>query len=289
MGGMGNQMFQHAAARAIARHHNCELRYDLSYMGHADQGTVRDFELHHFRGCAAPLNQMEGLRFGSQYRAPIFRRGLARLVRSINPHGWYEEPDIAFDPDSATIADNSVVVGRFQSYRYFEDIVDLIRSDFEMVTLVSGRCVELCKQARDAPSVGLHVRRTDYVDSEAYRQVIQALPLEYYARALDCIREILGTKVQLYIVSDDIAWCREQPIFRVAHTFVDLAQAAHPHIEEFEVLRSCRHFIISNSTFAWWAAWLGAAEDKQVIAPASWSHNPEFDSPDRVPNGWLRL
>jgi hypothetical protein len=289
MGGMGNQMFQYAAARALAYRLGADLRYDLGYMGHADQGTIRHFELHHYRCIGRPLDRREDLRFGSQYKAPLLKRVMSRVSRAARPPGFYEEPGIAYDPAFVTLPNDTVIVGRFQSSLYFEEIADQLRDDLRLSSQISTPCRQICRLARSEASVGVHVRRTDYVDNEAYRHYIQALPLDYYARALDRMRNAVGADARFYVVSDDIAWCRNQGLFRDAHCFVDLSGSAHPHIEEFEVLRNCRHFVVSNSTFAWWAAWLSDSSDKIVIAPAQWSHNRELDSADRVPLSWTRI
>lgn len=289
MGGMGNQMFQYAAGRALAHRLGVELRYDTSYMGHADEGTVRHFELHHFRCIGRPLSWRESLRFGSQYDASVPQRWLARAVRALWPHKFYQEPTIDYDSSFRKLRDELVVVGRFQSHLYSGHILGLLREDFRLSRPTSSHCRQLRQEARRGLSVGVHVRRTDYVNDSTYRDVIQALPLDYYQRALARVRESLGASVQLYVVSDDIAWCRDQPVFSGAHAFVDLAAAEHPHVEEFEVLRNCRHFVISNSTFAWWAAHLSDSTSKLVIAPRQWSHNNQFDSADRTPATWVRL
>lgn len=287
MGGMGNQMFQYAAARALAHRLGTDLRYDLGYMGCAESGTVRHFELHHLRCAGRPLTVREDLRFGSQYRASIPRRVIARVMRAAQPSSFYEEPRLAFDPAFHALRDDTIIVGRFQSYLYFDEVSDLVRDDFRLAYRTSAMCRAICEEARTGNSVGLHVRRTDYVNDDAYRHVIQALPLDYYARALVSVRDALGADVRIYVVSDDIAWCREQDLFRDAHRFVNLSGAEHPHLEEFEVLRNCRNFVISNSTFAWWAAWLSESPDKLIFAPKQWSHNEEINGADRIPDNWI--
>jgi hypothetical protein len=289
MGGMGNQMFQYAAARQLSHCIGAELRYDTSFIGRTAQGTARNFELPHFSCVGRPLSTFESLRFGSQYRAPLAQRLVARVVRGMRPHSFYEEPSISFDPSFQSLGNDTVIVGRFQSYLYFQRIADLLRKEFRNSQPLSSKCRSLCEEARVSRSVGLHVRRTDYVNNEVYRNVIQSLPLDYYDRALAHIWDVVGRDTHLYIVSDDISWCRQQSVFRHAHRFVDLSNSAYSHLEEFEVLRSCRHFVISNSTFAWWAAWLSDSQNKEVVGPREWSHNKQFDSPDRFPPGWTRL
>jgi hypothetical protein len=289
MGGMGNQMFQYAAARALAHRLGAELRYELSYLGRASEGTLRHFELHHFRIVGAALSVAETLRFGSQNKASVGQRLVARVVRTLRPRHSYEEPGIAFDPGLLELPDDTVISGRFQSPFYFDAIAGILRDDFHLSVPASPKGQPLVERARATRSVGVHVRRTDYINNPTYANVIQALPLDYYDRALTHVRDRLGSDFELFIVSDDIAWCREQPVFQEAQVFVDLSDTAAPSVEEFEVLRNCRHFVISNSTFAWWAAWLSDAPDKLVIAPEQWSNNAEWDSVDRIPKTWITL
>lgn len=289
MGGMGNQMFQYAAARALSLRLGRDLCYDLSYLCHAAEGTVRRFELDHFRCQGKPLDGLANLRFGSRSGAPLHHRLLARLISSIQPHRLYEEPSIMFDPAAQSLPDNTVLTGRFQSPHYFDGFEATLREDFRLATDLSAEGQALITAVRQRTSIGVHVRRTDYVDSAAYRNVIQALPLEYYQKALDQIRSEIGKDATIYVISDDIAWCRSQPTFSQCDEFVDLSYTPHPHIEEFAVLSSCQHFVISNSTFAWWAAWLAPDRNKTVIAPTRWSHNPDFDSVDRIPAEWIKI
>ncbi len=286
MGGMGNQMFQYAAARAVAHRLGVELRYDLSYLG---RGAIRHFELHHFRCEGRPLGWLEYLRFGSQSGSRLSRRALARATRAILPRNSYEEPGLAFDASVRSLPDDTVISGRFQSYLYFDEISELLRGDFRLSAAISARGRALREQAQGSKSLGVHVRRTDYVNNTAYKDVIQALSIDYYERALTRSRAELGPDIELYVVSDDIKWCQKQPLFRDVQIFVDLSDTATPPIEEFEVLRHCQNFVISNSTFAWWAAWLSAAPDKLVIAPEEWSHVTEFSGQDRLPPNWVAI
>ena len=289
MGGMGNQMFQYAAARALAQRLGTDLRYELSYLGQADGHTPRHFELHHFRIAGAALTASENLRFGSQSGASLGQRAVARIVRTLRPRHSYEEPEGLFDPHCLNLPDDTVLSGRFQSPLYFDAIADILRADFQITTPISPQGQALIDRARTSRSVGVHVRRTDYISNPIYARVLQALPCAYYEQALNHVRATLGPDTEIFVISDDIAWCREQPVFRDAAVFVDLSDTPSPAIEEFAVLRQCRNFVISNSTFAWWAAWLSEAARKLVIAPRAWSRNPRWDEALRLPSAWVTL
>ncbi len=288
MGGLGNQLFQYAAARALSLRLGADLRLDLSYLGRVETGTTRHFELHHFRHAGSQLKGFEYLRFGSQAKASLLQRAASRVVRSMQPFAAYEEPTIEYDKDFCTLDDDTVLSGRFQSYRYFEDKREVLIDDLQPKYELTSACSKLCSRAASENSVALHVRRTDYMSNEAYRNVIQALPLDYYERALARTSQEIGLDAKYYVISDDITWCRTQSAFACCDVFVDLSDSPAPHIEEFQVLRSCRSFIISNSTFAWWGAWLGQHPNKFVVAPAQWSHNPLFDGSTRLPNTWRK-
>lgn len=289
MGGLGNQLFQYAAARALAERHKTELRFDLSYLGKPSVGTLRHYELHHFQHQGRPLDRVEYLHYGSLARSPIFERAVARVLRVVNPVELYQEPTIEYDSSFQTLSNKKTVLsGRFQSPFYFDCIRNSLIQELQPSQLVSQACSHLMRHVAETISVGIHVRRTDYVNSDAYQNVISALPLEYYERAIHFVNSSLPS-ARIYIVSDDIAWCQKQDVFRDAAMFIDMSESRFPHIEEFQILRHCRSFIISNSTFAWWAAWLSESASKLVVAPRVWSHAPEFQSASRLPSDWVQI
>lgn len=140
------------------------------------------------------------------------------------------------------------------------------------------------RAAQRPRTVGVHVRRGDYA-KPAYRDVLPIVPAAWYEQAGEIMRARLGD-VRFLVVTDDPGWARD--CLRLPGP-TDLASGEHPSspIEDLAVLSACAHHVIPNSTFGWWGARLSAGEG-HVIAPTCWSLNDEPD-PDLLPSPWIRL
>ena len=122
--------------------------------------------------------------------------------------------------------------------------------------------------------VGIHVRRGDYRSKPDCHPV---LPWEYYAHARQALGDHSGDG-KYHVVSDDIGWCREWMPYASTYGSGDPA-------DDFLSLAACRRILCANSTFSWWAAWLGRAE--RVTLPSPW-FGPALphDTRDLLPPGW---
>ena len=128
--------------------------------------------------------------------------------------------------------------------------------------------VELIKEIRKKNSVAIHIRRGDYLDVENIN-LFYKITKTYYLSALDYLKKNLNDKMDIYIFSDDIEWCKtEYGDLEGAH-FID-STISDSHLVDFEIMRNCKYFIIANSTFSWWASWLSEYSNKIVIAPEKW-------------------
>ena len=122
-------------------------------------------------------------------------------------------------------------------------------------------------------SVFVHVRRGDYVSERRTALAHGVCPPEYYARALTVLRQRLGDP-PLYLFSDDLTWAwRHLPLQGWSVTAVDATGWERPELvdlAEFELMRRCRHGVMANSSFSWWAAFLLQSAHSLVIAPERW-------------------
>ena len=107
-------------------------------------------------------------------------------------------------------------------------------------------------------SCSIHVRRGDYI---TLKQIYHNLDKDYYMKSL----ERINPSGPIYIFSDDINWCRENIDVKNA-----IYSANNSEIEDFQLMRSCNHNIISNSTFSWWSAWLNCNQNKKIMQPKLW-------------------
>ena len=165
----------------------------------------------------------------------------------------------------------------FQSEKYFKHIEHEIRQDFTFKNEIAIPCKHKMSTV-DTP-IALHIRRGDYLRNSAYHN---NLGLDYYASALkkfDDDRTVL-------IFSDDSQWCKEQELFAEDRFLVSEGSDSYT---DLCLMSLCSDFIIANSSFSWWGAWLSKAVDKVVCAPEKWfgPENAHHDTSDLLPDEWV--
>jgi hypothetical protein len=274
-GGLGNQMFQYAAARRLARHHKTMLRLDTSWYSTGDRQLRRPFlldELTLHRDVR--IDRLGSPRtYLNRLRSKLQRRLASRLVHT--------ERSQAFDRAVIDLPNGAHLVGFFQSEEYFEDVADLIRFEFEPRDPTLRARVRQGLQAYRRPAqplVAVHVRRGDYLD--VYSDQSLAIPLERINAAME---RFYGAAFVVF--SDDLAWCSTA----LAGPHVHLSPF-HTAIEDLCAMTECDHNIIANSTFSWWGAWLNPRPARVVVAPLQWNgpRNSTPEPEDLVPRNWLR-
>ena len=152
---------------------------------------------------------------------------------------------------------------------------------------MGGLNAELASEIQATVSVGVHIRRGDYVANPIANQFHGVCSLEYYLAAIAKLKEEIGAP-RFFVFSDDIGWARQNLRLPDPTTFVDHNGEAHDY-EDLRLMSLCKHHIIANSSFSWWGAWLSNNPDKIVIAPERWFRDPSMDPRDLVPEGWHRL
>ena len=276
-GGLGNQMFQYAAARALSLRLGVPLVVDLRFYEKAVARSpkapwILDFPLQ------ARIRSYAGA-FPGAHSLP--RRALRRLY-SERGSRRYVQPGLRFDPAFFDLRDGAVVTGEFQSPLYFQDAWHRIAPELDLIS--AGRLAPdgeaegepLCRM------IGVHVRRGDYAGNPAFAM---ADAERYYGEALAAARARGDAPVLVF--SDDIAWCRRQPLFAGAR-FRESAAGAPPYHDLF-AMSLCRTLVIANSSFSWWAAWFAHLRGADVIAPARWIMGETSGAMRILPDAWLRL
>ena len=112
--------------------------------------------------------------------------------------------------------------------------------------------------------------------------------MEYYIKAIEHIDKEVNNPVY-YIFSDDIEWCKNNFSFLKNAVFVSHEYAGEKFSSYLYLMIQCKHYIIPNSTFAWWAAWLNNEQNKIVIAPNKWYTSYNFELKDLIPSTWITL
>jgi len=246
-GRLGNQLFQYAALVGIAKN----LNYDFCIPDHSN---VPWFDQEVDGNIVTKYHQLQHL-FEMNYL-----------------NGRYGEVDgYEIDVHQAEFCeelfnecpDNSSLLGHFESYHYFENAEKELRKDFIIRERLLEAAFKFHKDKKTELPVCVSVRRGDYIKFQDHHPPC----VESYYR--ECI-EKLGKDRQYLITSDDIEWCKK--IF-VGNNFIfnDVIpnNIYKPHFD-FAVGSLCNDFIISNSTFSWWVAWMSNSKDKKVFAPYPW-------------------
>ena len=174
------------------------------------------------------------------------------------------------------------VHGYFQNYQHFLRYADTIHQELKVKTEPSVENQKMLENIEKNNSVCVHIRRGDYLNPEwSYLNICN---YDYYKKAMERVKEKVENPV-FYIFSntpEDIAWIKEHYDFSEYNIeYVDLN---NPDYEELRLMYSCKHFIISNSTFSWWAQYLGEYENKVVVAPSEWNREVDDCSGIYMPN-----
>lgn len=280
IGGLGNQMFQYATGRALALRNDTDLIIDQSGFT-KDIGAVvaRHYELDRLRIAARPANRVERLRL-------LLGRRPQQLLRWLG--GWriFRERSLAYDADAANSGDGTYLVGYWQSWRYFADIADRLASELQPAKPLSERSQSALVKMHGTDSVCLHVRRGDYL--AAIHAPHGVIGIDWYRAALARIRETVA-RPTVYVFSDDLDWCRDAFADQdLELRFVDWNRGDDSW-QDLYLMAGCKHAIIANSSFSWWAAWLGdqqAASGRRVIAPAQWRVELGCPISDICPPSW---
>lgn len=194
MGGLGNQMFQYAAARRLADKHGTDLYLDLSfYQEQALSDTSRHFELDCYPiqailASKAELRKVLPMDFRPSFAFKVmWRLGLDRRIRPINEAGK------GFNERLMTVRDNTYLIGWWQNENYFLDIRSKLLRDFTPKN-ISDYSKDMVAKTKKTNSVALHVRRGDYVSNKHAKKDHGGIAtLEYYKQAIDLIKTKLET------------------------------------------------------------------------------------------------
>ena len=290
-GGLGNQMFQYAAAKAIAIRLGVELKLDISLLQDRTPRkdfTYRDYELNVFNlnDDIATISEVRKY-VPDLWNSHKIVHAIYRMKRKLSRRNYFlEKMKYQIDAGFFNIKDNTYIYGYLQSEKYFIDCKAELLNIFTLRADINEENKDLIKQIENDNSVSIHIRRGDYVNSP-----FQLLELEtYYLHAIEAMQQ-KAKDLTFYIFTNDYNWTKEQ--FRninIRKKFVDINNDSLSYMDMILMSR-CNHNICANSSFSWWGAWLNAHPDKIVIAPKNWfkTTEVEIESCDLIPENWIIL
>jgi len=161
---------------------------------------------------------------------------------------------------------------------------DIIRKDFTLKEDLSINIKNLMEVIEKENSLCIHVRRGDYIGNSSY----DVIEKEYYDKSIEKVNSL--TKIdRIYVFSDDIKWCEENMRFDFPIIFVGEEYRGKKEEGHMILMSKCKNFIIPNSSFAWWGAWLCENKNKIVICPKQWFNDEHINTDDLIPKEWIKI
>lgn len=280
-GGLGNQLFQAAAGIAAAARYGREPVLDVSFFDKTK--SARRYALD---ASSSDFRTARLLYGPTAHRIKRrFRETFAGLPRASSWTGSvYRQPGFAYDPGFAEVPARCLLIGDFQSPLFFAGAEERVRKAFDFSAALSPAAEAPLREILSGEAASVHVRRGDYAgDPEALRRhgLLQA---DYYVEAVERIRRETGCS-RFFIFSDDHDQARA---LLGGDGFVHVRGTTAA--DDFHLMSRCRHHVIANSTFSWWAAYLGG--QGTTVAPRDW-FSPSWDARpdvrDLFPKDWTVL
>ena len=278
IGGIGNQLFQYAVARQLSKINNTKLFLDVSGF---DNFKLHKYSLSFFNIKENFYSPTKSYLVNNKYN--LFLKNMFSLKKSYLMS--IKEKNLKFDPKILTLPKNSYLDGYWQSEKYFISISEIIKKEFKLEIKLSKKSELILNDIKKTDSVSIHFRRTDYLENNIHG----ACSLLYYRECIKFITRNLH-KPHFFLFSDDIKWVKKNIKLKHKNTVV-YDNGLNGDIEDLKLMSKCKHNIIANSTFSWWAAWLNNNPEKIITAPKIWFSDEKYNSQstDIVPSSWLRF
>ncbi len=273
-GGIGNQMFQYALYLKLVSLGK-EVKFDdvTEYeLDNARPIMLSVFDIEYPKATRKELVEMTdaAMDFASRVRRKLLGR----------KSGEYHEASVDYDEKVLEMED-AYLCGGFQSERYFKDIERQVRETYQFRNVripedIKGQIEEYERRIKEGQSVGIHIRRGDYLDSaDVYGGICTDA---YYNKAIQYMMKKYDYP-QFFVFTNDSFWAekwcevRERELGK-PFTAVKGTNEETGYID-LMLMSKCKAHIIANSSFSWWGAWLNDSPEKRVVAPSKWLNTYE--------------
>ncbi len=292
-GRLGNQMFQYAFLRALQEQgydDQINLCFDFVKAVNGFEDSLKDFNVCEYKstnqfGLSLFQKLGKGINyyFLNQHRKTELEEQAYQLkgIKFWNQLGffWLSQGYYEFQKPKYK---NKEAIGYFESARYFEPIKEKIQEELTPKYDKLEKNKRLYDLIENSESVCITIRRGDFLSSK-HKKTFFVCTEEYFDKGIEYMQKHLKNP-KFFVFSDDVEWCKNNMKFPENTEFED---GSDPVWEKLRLMYSCKHFIISNSTFSWWAQYLSRNPEKIVVAPNRW-RNGECASAIEQEN-WVRL
>jgi hypothetical protein len=282
--GLGNQMFQYAFARSLQANLGKAVYLDTRFINNEDAAIrkednkywsrkidIRKYGLDNFQITLPEADNSILKHWDYLWNIGSPKNKIYELKK--NGFGFWKYAD----EDKSGIKIKPLLPTYYKGYffdlKYYDDIKATLQKEF----VLSKKIVlpaELKSILKKENSVSVHIRRGDFL--KVNRDISQK---DYYPKALDLMSQKVNDPVYL-VFSDDIEWVRDN--LKIDSQAVYVSEMGFQDCEELMIMKHCRHNIIANSTFSYWAAYLNSNPNKTVICPKNWKTKI-------IPDAWIKI
>ena len=309
IGRLGNQMFQYATVRAFQLKYrpNEKIILDFSEVysrdneGYREELSCFNLENYHCGKMRMTLKQKianfnlliikflvlskSKISHSDNYNQIMYKVE-NKIQTKLNKYGLYSFR-LGYYDFCDSKSKNLCFFGTFESAKYFDDIKEQLQKEFTPKYDILSKNFSLYEKIKNTNSVCVTIRRGDFVNNAEYKKNLYVCTPEYFSIAIKRMKKEIDNPT-FFVFSDDVKWCRENMSFP-KNTYFESGD--DPVWEKIRLMYSCKHFIISNSTFSWWAQYLSRNEDKVVIAPSRWGNQTykENGKIDIYQDSWILI
>lgn len=276
--GLGNQLFQYALYRSLQLKGKKVYLDDYTYykLSGVPEDCTYQLDMWNLKYNSVSKNLILKIKF-------LIEKYLNKFGLKYTAFPKFKEKAVHTFDSTVFEIDNHYCEGWWQSEKYFKDIKNELKRDFEYKGKWSDKNREFRDLMRHTNSVCIHVRRGDYLKaSDIYGNICTE---DYYKKSIAYIKEKISNP-HFFIFSNDIDWCKDFFKNEANATFVEGNEDYAVSYMDLVLMTYCKHHIIANSSFSWWGAWL-SIEEGITISPKKWLNTK--DTPDVWCDGWIKF
>ncbi len=284
-GGLGNQLFQYAFAKTL----QSQSKYKV-YLTSEKKYSVnsrRKLELNKFQISLKIKDHTNTFDFFDRLICRLKLSSIARKECREKKKNPYQE--IIIDNhkeaiDMHLIKNQSYLIGFYQKFSYLANIKKTLLKEFRLNLPLSQENAQMLDAIKKTKSVSLHIRRGDFLSHSG----VVVLEKDYFEKALARMEKEIGEDFIVYVFSEDLDWARENIKPKQETIFVNINDDKNV-VFDLELMKNCKHNILSNSTLAWWAGFLNTNKYKVVIAPQKYMHENGYYNKDIHDPSWIQI